>query len=93
MEDFVVDPVSGAGARAAKLVDGDPGKELGGGPGVGVGPNVEFFGDPGEEGHGGVVQGQGESVGFGRLEEVIAYKGEEKKGRSAVLVLGGGKTG
>lgn len=57
MEDFVVDPMSGARARATKLVNGDPGKELGGGPRVGVGPSVELFGDPGKESQGGVVQG------------------------------------
>ena len=51
---FVVDAEAGGGAGGREVVERDPGEDLGVGPGVGVGPVVEFFVDPAEEGEGAV---------------------------------------
>ena len=48
MHRLVVDPDAGGRARGRELVDGDPGEDLVGSPGVLVCPIVELFVDPGE---------------------------------------------
>jgi hypothetical protein len=49
---FAIDTMRGAGSGTAELVDADPGQNLIVGPGIAVGPVVEFLVDPGEQGEG-----------------------------------------
>lgn len=70
--DLVVDAHAGGGAGGGEVVERDPGEDLVVGPGVGVGPVVEFLVDPGEEGGGAVGEGVAEGLGLGALDLVVA---------------------
>ena len=54
MAGFVVDAEGGGWAGGGEEIDGYPGEDLVGGPGVGVGPVVEFFVYPCEQADGAV---------------------------------------
>lgn len=70
--DLVVDAHAGGGAGGGEVVERDPGEDLVVGPGVGVGPVVEFLVDPGQEGGGAVGEGVAEGLGLGALDRVVA---------------------
>ena len=91
MVHFVVDARAGGRTGYGEEVDGDPGEDLVGGPGVGVCPVVEFFVDPGEEGEGAVVEAVAEGLGFRALDFVVAvaFAGEPGCAVQAGFFVGG----
>ena len=69
---FVVNADAGGGAGGGEEVDRDPGEDLVRGPGVGVGPVVEFLVDPTEQGDGAVAEGVPQGLRLGALDLVVA---------------------
>ena len=69
---FVVDAEGGGGAGGGEEIDGYLGEDFVGGPGVGVGPVVEFLVDPCEQADGPICQCVAEGLGFGPLLGAVA---------------------
>ena len=89
---LVVDALTGGGPGGAEPVDADPGKDLVVGPGVAVGPVVQFLVEPREQADGGVGDGIADRLGFGALLEIVAGAFGREPFRVGVAgFLGGGE--
>ena len=93
---FVVDAQTGAGPRGREEVEADPGEDLVGRPGVGVGPVVELLVDPGEEAAGARGEAVAQGLRLRALDLVVAAAGRGepvRAGQAGFFVGGVGRQG